>query len=176
MAGGPDTSGSSAGMAQLEAHSEAVFSEVLEAHSEAVFSGVLEAAAKFNVCQQLEARVWHHLTLELGVTCRVPNIPCSRQRALPGPLSRPPPLSGPPPPPDPHLHFLTRRPPPLPSAHKLPFLVFLPYIDPVPYPVLTQCRTMPYTSPLVGFVSKLMPFSGLMMPISCLKMGALKIL
>ena len=107
---------------------------------------------------------------------RVPNIPCSRQRALPGPLSRPPPLSGPPPPPDPHLHFLTRRPPPLPSAHKLPFLVFLPYIDPVPYPVLTQCRTMPYTSPLVGFVSKLMPFSGLMMPISCLKMGALKIL
>ena len=50
--------------------SQAVFSEVLEAHSEAVFSEVLEAAAKLNVCQRLEARVWHHLTLELGVTCR----------------------------------------------------------------------------------------------------------
>ena len=37
--------------------------EVLEAHSEAVFSEVLEAAAKFNVCRQLEACVWHQLYL-----------------------------------------------------------------------------------------------------------------
>ena len=39
----------------------------------------------------------------------------------------------------------------------------VPCIGPVPYHAVS--------SPLVGFVIKLMPFSGLMMPISCLKWG-----
>ena len=66
-------------------------------------------------------------------------------RAASGPPFKAPAPFRAPTPPDPHLHFLTRRPPPLLSAHKLPFLVFLPCIvNPVPYPVLAQCRTMPY--------------------------------